>query len=294
MEPYEWMTTFTPQKEWIEKKGFFMPLAFYLGALGGGLYLLSLYFHSLLGMFIAWLLVAVFKGCSHFVDLGRPFISWRMVLRPQSSWISRGLILVLLFAVLVPIQLCLSIFFPGTTWEAIFKVIAGITALGICVYPGFTLTYINAIPLWNSVALPILFLACGLLGGSGLLLAIGMFGGNVDLASVAAGGRILLIITSTIIIIFISSISSKGPSGKKALQEILRGSPSLAFWAGVVLLGIVTPFLPVLLSHMGIQTPKILLLLSAFGETTCGLSLTYVILKAGAYSPLIPASSDGW
>jgi len=292
MKPYEWMTSYTHQKEWIEKKGIFMPLAFYLGALGGGLYLLSLYFSSLLGMSIAWLLVAVFKGCSHLIDLGQPFVSWRMVFRPQSSWISRGLILVILFSGLVPIQLFLSKFFPGTMWETIFKIIAGIAALGICVYPGFTLNYISAIPLWNSAVLPILFLACGLLGGSGILVAIGMFDGNVDLVSVRAGGRILLIITSTIIIIFISSISSTGPSGKKALQDILKGPASLAFWAGVILLGIITPLLAELLGHMGIQIPNILLAFSAFGEIICGLSLTYVILKGGAYSPLIPISYD--
>ena len=50
MKPYEWMTTYTPQREWIEDKGVFMPLAFYLGSLGGGLYLVSLYFDNLLSV----------------------------------------------------------------------------------------------------------------------------------------------------------------------------------------------------------------------------------------------------
>jgi formate-dependent nitrite reductase membrane component NrfD len=288
MKPYEWMTRYTPQHEWIEKKGIFMPLAFYFGSLGGGLYLVSLYFSSLLGMVIAWLVVGVFKGGSHLIDLGRPFRSWRIILRPQTSWISRGLILVILFLGFVPIQLFLFYFFPGTIWETVVKVLAGIAAFGTCVYPGFTLNYVNAIPLWNSAILPLVFIACGFLGGFALLLLIGMLGANVDLAMVEFGSMVFLIITALIIVVFTSSVSYLGPSGKKALKDLLQGRASLAFWVGVVLIGIIMPFTIAFLGYVNVYDSKVILFFALVGEIICGLSLTYVILRAGAYSPLIP------
>lgn len=294
MKPYEWMTTYTPQEEWIEKKGIFMPLAFYFGSLGGGLYLVSLYFNSLLGMLVAWLIVGVLKGGSHLVDLGQPFRSWRMVLRPQSSWISRGLILVILFLGLVALQLLISSFFPGTTWEAIFKVLAVLAALGTCAYPGFTLNYVNAIPLWNSAMLPLLFMACGLLGGFAILQIIGVFGGNVDLIGVEFGSLVFLFVTAVFIITYTwsASYSDSGPYGKTALKELLKGKVSPVFWLGVVLLGIVMPFAIALLGYKGMQIPKMVLFVGALGEIICGLSLTYAVLKSGGYRPLIPLSSD--
>ena len=292
MKPYEWMTTYTPQQEWIEKRGIFMPLAFYFGSLGGGLYLVSLYFDSLLGMFIAWLIVGGLKGGSHLIDLGRPFRSWRMVFRPQSSWISRGLILVILFLGLVPVQLFFSYFFPGTIWESIFKVLAGLAALGTCAYPGFTLNYVNAIPLWNSAVLPILFIACGFLGGIALLLVAGVLGGNVDLTMIEFGSLVLLIITVMLIIVYTWCASHAGPSGGKALKEILKGRSSPIFWLGVVLVGIIMPFTFIALGYNGMHVSKLLLLSGALGEIICGLSLTYAILRSGAYSPLIPLSPD--
>ena len=292
MKPYEWMTTYTPQHEWIEKKGIFMPLAFYFGSLGGGLYLVSLYFNNLLGIVIAWLIIGALKGGAHLIDLGRPFRSWRIIVRPQSSWISRGLILVILFLGIVPVQLFFSFFSPGSGWETLFKVLAGLAALGACVYPGFTLNYVNAIQLWNSAMLPLLFIVSGFLGGFAVLLIVGLFGGTVDLPGIEFGSLIFLGVTVIFILIYTLSVSYTGPSGKVALQELLKGKASLAFWIGVVVLGIMLPFTILLPAYKGISVPEILLFLSALGEIICGSSLTYVILKTGGYSPLIPLSSD--
>jgi formate-dependent nitrite reductase membrane component NrfD len=288
MKPYEWMTTYTPQQEWIEKRGIFMPLAFFFGSLGGGLYLVSLYFNSLWGISIAWLIVAALKGGSHLIDLGQPFRSWRMVFRPQSSWISRGLILVILFLGLVPIQVYLTVFFPGTGLEALFKVLAGMAALGTCMYPGFTLNFINAIPFWNSAMLPILFLSLGSLGGFGLLMVIGVIGGEMDLARVGSGNMILILVTAILITVFAWSASYVGPSGKRALRGLLKGEVSVAFWVGVVLIGIVMPWVVTFLVYTGVAVPGLILFLGALGDIICGFALTYVILKSGAYSPLIP------
>ena len=59
----------------------------------------------------------------------------------------------------------------------------------------------------------------------------------------------------------------------------------------MVLLGTIMPFIVALLGHRGVDVSKLILFFGAVGQFICGLSLTYVILKGGAYSPLIPVSS---
>jgi len=292
MKPYEWMTTYTPQKEWIEKKGIFMPLAFYFGALGCGLYLVSLYFDILPGMFIGWLIVAVLKGGAHLIDLGKPLRAWRMILKPQTSWISRGMIFVLLFLGLAPVQLCLSYFLPGTIWEILFKILGGATAFAASVYPGFTLNFINAISLWNSAMLPMLFLVIGALGGTALLAIVQLFGGDIDVNRVQALSAILIVITFMLIGVFTMSVSYRGPSGKHVVKQMLKGEASIVFWVGILIIGIVLPFVGALIEYTGSPYSKLALLLSALGEIICGISLAYVILKNGIFAPLIPLSND--
>jgi len=172
------------------------------------------------------------------------------------------------------------------------RVLAVLVALGICAYPGFTLNYVNAISLWNSAMLPLLFIACGLLGGFAILQIIGVLGGNVDLIGIEFGSLILLFITAIFIITYTWSVSYSGPYGKTALKELLKGKVSPAFWLGVVLLGIVMPFAIALLSYKGMQVSKMVLFVGAVGKIICGLSLTYAVLKSGGYRPLIPLSSE--
>jgi hypothetical protein len=53
------MVKYTQQREWIEGHGIMVAFAMFFGGISGGLYLASLYFDSMPGMFIAWLLAAV-------------------------------------------------------------------------------------------------------------------------------------------------------------------------------------------------------------------------------------------
>jgi formate-dependent nitrite reductase membrane component NrfD len=286
MRPYEWMTTYTPQKEWIEKRGVFTPLAFYFGSLGGGLYLVSLFYESLAGMVLAWLIVGVLKGSAHLVDLGQPSRSWRMVFRIRSSWISRGLVFVVIFLGVSAVQIFLFLFLAESPWEGIFRVLAGVGAFVICLYPGFTLSYVHAIPLWNSAVLPALFTTCGLLGGMGLLSVAAVFGAGVDSAAVQKGSAWVLGFTALLLLSYGWATAYMGPPGKRALRDMITGQGKVAFWVGIVLLGMVMPFVTALVSKSG--TSGVALFLAGTGEVVCGLSVTYAILRCGSYSPLIP------
>jgi len=48
--PYEFLVKYTPQREWIEKRGVLMWLAMFFIELGAGAFVVSSIFGSLLGM----------------------------------------------------------------------------------------------------------------------------------------------------------------------------------------------------------------------------------------------------
>lgn len=291
MKLCDWMVKYTPQTEWIERRGILLWLAFYVGGLGGGVYLVSLYFDSLLGILISWLIVVVLKGGFHLLYLGHPLRFWRMFFRPQTSWISRGLILVVSFIGLVAVHLLLAYSLPGTGLETLVKVLAAITAVGMSIYTGFVMNYVNAIQLWNSALLPFLFLLCGVLGGFGVMLSIALIVGGVEIALVERGSVVLMATMAGLIVIYLASARYMGPSGEQSVIEMIRGRIAPVFWIGVVLCGIVIPLSVSLSSILGGQPSVSMQMVAIVCELIGGLTLRYSILKGGHYKPLIPIST---
>lgn len=281
------MIKYTRQTEWIDRRGLVLWIAFYAGGLGGGLYLVSLYFNSLWGMFVSWLIIAVVKGGAHLVYLGKPQRFWRIVSRPQTSWLARGFIFVILFIVFGAVQLIISFWVPGTAAEITFKVLAGITALAVAVYTGFVLNTVKAVPFWNSSLLPLLFVLCGILGGFGLSVIIALNGGHVNLNTAEAGSRWLLIINAFLIAIYLWGAANRESTGKQSVMEQIRGSGAPIFWIGIVILGIIIPITIAFSSYFINDVSSVLLVTGVACEVAGGLALRYLVLKAGAYSPLI-------
>lgn len=292
MKPYEWMVKYTQQTEWIEGRGVFICIAFFLGGISGGLYLGSLYFNNLLGMFISWLLALLMGGC-YLLHLGNrsPLRVWRMIVRPQTSWISRGLIFITLFIGLVFIQLCLSYRLPGTGWEVSFKVLAGIMAFAQSIYTGFALSYVNGIRFWNSALVPILFVTCGLTGGFAILLAISLGSSHAVIGAIENVIRVLLVVYAIIIAVYLWNSTYVDPVAKGSVMRLIRGESTLVFWGGVVLLGIVIPIAISTTTYFGAEASAPLLITTVACEIIGGFSLRYSVLKAGLYGRLVPTPS---
>lgn len=291
MKPYEWMVKYTPQTEWIEGRGLLVWLAEVSGGLGGGLYLVSLYLGSMWGMFVSWLIVVTLKGGFHLAYLGKPLRFWRMVLKPQNSWMSRGLIIVFLFIGFGALQLITSYLFPGIAWELIFKGLAGITAFGTAMYPGFVMNYVNGIPFWNSALLPILFIVYGILDGFGIIIAIALSGGDVNIAGAETGSRIFLIVSAIVLAIYLWSSTYVGPAGKQSVTELIRGKIAPVLWIGAVLFGIAIPIGIALSSHLAGEGFAPLLITGIVCDMIGGFSVKYCLLKGGIYGPLIPSGA---
>ena len=291
MQVHEWMINYTQQTEWIDRRGLFLWLAFYTGGLGGGLYLVSLFFGSLWGMFIGWAIVAVIKGGAHLVFLGKPLRAWRIIIRPHSSWLSRGILFVMAMVLFGAIQMAFTYWAPGSAGEVVFKVLAGIAAFAVSIYTGFVLNSVKAVPFWNSTLLPVLFILCGVLGGFGLLVVIALFGGDADLAAAEAGSRWLLIANALLGGIYLWTAANRETTGKKSVLENIRGQLAPFFWIGIVVLGIVIPLGIALVTTFTHDISSGLLLTGVVCEIIGGLSLRYCVLKAGAYKPLVARPS---
>ncbi len=291
MKPYEWMVKYTPQAEWIEKRGIFLWLAFFFGGIGSGLYLTSLWLDSLAGMLTGWLIVLVLKGAAHLAFLGQPWRFWRAVLRPQTSWISRGLIAVLLFALFGLLQFIFAYSLPGSGAELVFKIISAVMAVVIAMYTGFTLACLSGVPFWNNGLLPVLFLACGITGGLGLALAMALAGIGMPLETIETGARFMLLVFPVLLLIYLWSANNAMPAGKASVKELVHGSAVPWFWGGLIVCGIVIPGIVSAYGFINGEVSHALLSISVVGEVVGGLSLRYCILKVGIYSPLIPIRS---
>jgi len=289
VESYEWMVVYTPQTGWIDGKGILVWIAEVTGGLGGGLYLVSLYFDSLWGMFLGWLII-ISKCGFHFAHLGQPSKFWRLALNAKTSWLTRGFIFLTLFIVFGALQLAFTYWLPGTAAEITFKVLAGIMAFLVATYAGFVMNYVNGIPLWNSALLPLLFIVSGLLGGLAVIVAISLFGSGVDLMTSVGSLPLLLIINSLLIAIYLWSGTYMGPTGKRSVIELVKGRLSPVLWVGVTLCGIIFPLSISLYSYFIGEASAPFLIMAVACVIVGIFSLNYCLLKGGLYSPLVPMS----
>ena len=284
--PYEYMVKYTQQKNWIDGRGNFIAFAFFLGGISGGLFMAAAYFDSLLGMFIAWIL-ALLMGVSYMIHLGQPSQFWRMFMKPKTSWISRGFIFIMLFIGLTTLVLILEQWAPDATAAiTTLKILAGIFAFAQSIYTGFAVSYVNAIKLWNSAILPILFVVCGFSGGLAIMMGISLGGSEAQLAAIENMTRITLIGFAVILIVYLWNTTYSNTAARDAVTRLLGGTIGAFFWVGVILFGIVIPLAVSIATYFTGEASSALLLTAVVTEIIGGLSLRYVILKGGIYTPL--------
>ncbi|MDP2718592.1 MAG: NrfD/PsrC family molybdoenzyme membrane anchor subunit [Dehalococcoidia bacterium] len=285
------MADFTFQREWVEKKGFLLVLAFFLGGLGGGLYLVSLYLDFYLpGMITGFLIVALGKSSTHLAYLGKPWRFWRGFLKPQNSWISRGLIAITLFVIFAFLQLLPAVA-PGLPWNSnnslitVFVLIGGISLIA---YTGFALGVVNAIPIWNTALMPALFIVYSLLGGAGLAAGIlAASGGPASLLATTETLLRVLLVTAAILLVFYLWIGYYStPGGKKSVLELLKGKVAPFFMFGVLLFGIIIPLVTAFYAYFFHVSP-VWITTGVACELVGGFFVRYSILKAGIYAPLV-------
>ena len=185
-------------------------------------------------------------------------------------------------------------------------------ALGI--YTGILLNTMVARPLWNSAILGPLFLVSGLSAGVAVMHIVatllqgraapqGMVGGAVSALLLPLGAQhpdkpaaralvrydqVFLVAELVFIGLLLANLYTSSASHAAAAELIVRGPYALAFWLGVVLLGLVLPLAwqALELSHKVAHTvlPALLVLVG-------GYTLRWVMVRAGQLSEVAPLLS---
>jgi len=288
-KPFDFMVKPQQQKDWIDGRGNFIAFAFFLGGIAGGLFLVSAYFDNLLGIFIAFLLT-IMMGASYMLHLTHPLRFWRMLMKPGTSWIARGFSFIMLFGGFTILLMITMQWFPDATGIiTTLKVLAGIFAFAQSIYTGFAVSYVSAIKVWNSAIVPILFVTCGLTGGLAILLAVMMGQNSTDIATLENVIRIVLIALAVIIGVYLWNTTYSSTSAKEAVMRLIGGSLAPLFWIGVFLFGIVIPVTISVTTYFTGNAADGLLITAVVSEIIGGLALRFSILKAGMYTPLLPA-----
>ena len=292
MLPYDWMAKYTPQTEWIERRGVLLWLAFFFIELGAGMFFVASFFDNTRALFTGWLVCAVLGGGLHLVFLGKPARFWRIVVSSgwQTSWISRGLIFVSLFLILGLVHMALITWANPVTG---LLVAVDIFAFLTIIYGGFAMNYVKGIPLWNTVLLPVLYVVSGLWGGAELTLGITLASGEIGTGIVIEEWiRILLTGFLLLIPVYLLSVRYTSVTGQASVKNMVLGKWSPLFWIVSVFLGMAIPLVAIILSFViGLETLRAFVYIAIVCGLLGDLSVRYLILRCGLYSPLIPSSS---
>lgn len=250
------------------------PIALYLflGGLAGGILFLSAIMNSFVipgftSIFAMPALVAFVCICIGLVfllvDLGQPGVFWR-VFNTAKSIIKWGAVFLVIatfcsmFFVLAFIGDALPFLAPLSN---LFKPAADILLLvggffGLCImmYTGIMLSTLKAHAFWATPALPVLFTVSALSTGcAAIVLSICGWPAAITIENLIASeivvsilhtADIVLVVAEIIILMtmVLSFLGAGNVTAKKAARRWVRGSYAPAFWVGMVLCGLVIPF----------------------------------------------------
>lgn len=263
--------------------------AFFCGGLGAGLFLISLLTGEPVGMIAGWLLVTAGKNTAHLFYLGRPERFWRAAMRPDRSWIARGIWATGFFAVAGFLSFAPHILGPAwqLTGAAAVAVqwVAMLSALFIMFYDGFVMNSSGAIPFWNSALLPLLVLMYASLGGTTLSLLVRTLAGSglEHMAWLGLQEKLLLGANAVLLGAYLYRMSRWQPAARETVRLLLRGRFAWAFVGLVLAIGLGATLVLTLAAER--FRAEWLLPVIAVCELTGDFTLLIVWLKSGLFSP---------
>ena len=145
-------------------------------------------------------------------------------------------------------------------------------AFAVAAYTGFLLGVVKAFPLWNNAVLPILFVVSALPAG---LAATSLVGLLVDrerfeqMWLIKKSHVILSAIEMVVLATMLVIVSAGSVEGAASVYSLVAGQYAPAFWGGIVLLGLVAPFIiegyPVFITKR-VETSMTSMVVSVIGE----------------------------
>jgi formate-dependent nitrite reductase membrane component NrfD len=178
-----------------------------------------------------------------------------------------------------------------------------VLSLGVGMYTGVLLGAIPARPFWNTPMVAQLFLFSALSSGAAFVLLVAALGGKlVDADAMHKERHLLVSIDASLIILEIFIIipfflhqALNTWSSAESMELVMGGPFTVAFWFGVVLLGLLIPLaiegyelFPLILKEGAVKYSRSLGMISAVLVLIGGFMLRYVFVYAGQVSHFLP------
>jgi formate-dependent nitrite reductase membrane component NrfD len=281
----EFRPGFRLQRSW----SWSMATSFFFGEVGAGLFLVSLFFNYLPGLIVGLLLTSVGKSTGHLMHMGQPTRAWRAIFKLNHSWISRGLLAIILFTgfgiihILDVAGLTFGLLPPAL--KPVVIAIAGASAIVIMLYQGLAMSHSAAIGLWSSGLVPVIGLTYALLGGVSLLTVMGFD----MLAARPYDYRMLQFVQVALLIyvaIMLYSMVHAAIFGSKGAQQsvslLLNGLLAKWFTLFVIVIGLVLPALFIPFGPGGLVTRVVVTVAVLVGYYT----FRILVFKAALFDPI--------
>lgn len=280
----------TVQKYWIEGKGMLLWIGLFFVEFGAALFLVSSFFHCIWGLVAGWLITAVLGGGPHFLFLGRPFRIFRALKRPQSSWISRGLMLIFLFQLFGFIYLVLAFSGIPALWVL---VLADIFAVATIAYGGYEIADVKPIRTWNSSFMPIQMFARSFFMAFTVMLVVYMLMGMETIAHgyhVKKWLGIMILINAGLFLSYLTGLGFDEGKHRYALPMMLKGDLKGIFWVSTAFGGIIVPLILVVYSFsVGVSAAaEGVYLIAIILQFIADPLLRYCSMRSGYYEGLFP------
>jgi polysulfide reductase chain C len=164
-------------------------------------------------------------------------------------------------------------------------VVGSVLAVATAGYTGVLIAVVNGVPFWNTPVMPVLFTASAMSTG----LAVAMLGAALidittirTLSNFALGHVIFLAIEGVVLMLFIFMSLTRSVEASASAFMLISGMLSPYFWALVVTVGIVVPFILSIVEYFEYgKMPTYLVVGADLCVLVGGMSLRALIVFAG-------------
>lgn len=269
------------QQEWR----WLIATAFFLGKVGGGLFMISFFSDFKLGALVGLGIVGIGKSTAHLLYLGRPERFLRAGLRWQTSWISRGILAMTVFVAFGAVYVAPYIhigFVPDGVAKG-FGIAAIPFAFVVMAYDGMVLKASKGIPLWDTWLMPVLMLFYATLAGITATLALEVIDGA------ATSGRLegveigLAAINVLLLAGYVVLAKARGAAAELG-TTLLRSGTNGKLFAAAIVVGLGVTFVLGVVGAAADSRP--LLVIAAVTDLFGHFFVFFAILRAGVHAPI--------
>lgn len=264
-----------------------MAWAFFFAELGSGTFAVSLVLDDALGMALGLALVLTLKPYFHLAHMGVPGKSWRALLRPDRSWISRGALAIAALGAFGGLHLLDRAFALGlpaglasaVTWLALAA------AVVVMCYQGFAMSASSSFALWAQPLVPLAsFLYATTLG----VLVASLLATGVEAVArewLVRAAPALLLVDLAVVVGILALARAKSTGGAFSVELLTKGRYARQFGLQVLGLGLVAPL--VLLVVAG--DAWVARALALVGVLAGHYAFRVLMFRAAVYEPITPA-----